>query len=154
MSGVRVICLGNPHASDDGAVLRAVEQLDALNVIRGGRPGAALLDMLDGDDPVVLVDVTQSGAAPGTVIRLPLAELVSLAVTGSNVSSHGFGPGETLKLGATLGRPLPTGVFVGIEGTHFEVGEGLSEAVEAALPRLCQEIRDAVSSLLVGGSGA
>jgi hydrogenase maturation protease len=147
VSPVRVICLGNPQASDDGAGLRAVEALELDALVRAGRPGAGLLDLLDTVDPVVLVDVTQSGSPPGTIHRIPIADLTGFSVAAPNVSSHGFGPAQALKLGQALGRPLPPGLFVGVEGLMFEPGETLSGAVEAALPAFVAAVRDAIDTL-------
>jgi hydrogenase maturation protease len=147
MTRVRVICLGNAHASDDGAALRLPAELPGAEVIHAGRPGAGLLDMLEGERPVVLVDVTQSGAAPGTIHRMALAELSEVALAGEQVSSHGFGPGEVLALGRALGRPLPTGRFVGVEGLRFEPGDALSPAIQEALGTLEDAVREAVREL-------
>lgn len=147
MSRVRVICLGNRHACDDGAALRAADALDDDEVVRAGRPGAGLLDLLDGEAPVVLVDVTRSGSTPGTIHRLVLADVTEAALAGPNVSSHGFGPAQALELGRVLGRALPDGAFVGIEGVRFDPGDELSPAVAAAMPALIAAVRDAVAAL-------
>lgn len=143
MSAPRVICLGNAGASDDGAALR-IAGLVGAPVIRAGRPGAGLLDLLDGGEPVVLVDVIASGAEPGTIHRLPLADLPGAAIAAAPVSSHGFGPGEAIALALALGRSLPPGELIGVEGTRFEPGERLSPAVEAALPALAAAVSDAI----------
>ena len=151
MNRVRVIVLGNRHAGDDGAALRAAEildgALDRARVICAGRPGAGLLDLLEGKAPVVLVDVTRSGSAPGTIHRILLAELTEAALAGPNVSSHGFGPGQALQLGRVLGRPVPDGSFVGVEGACFDPGEDLSPEVAAAMPALVAAVREAITAL-------
>jgi hydrogenase maturation protease len=141
---VAVICLGNPHAGDDGAALRAADWLAGASVIRAGRPGAGLLDLLDGDAPVVLADVTRSGSVPGTIHRYSICDLIDVAAAQPTWSSHGFGPGEALGLARALGRRLPPGEFVGIEGCSFAPGDELSPAVRDALPALVEAIRDAV----------
>ena len=147
MRHVRVICLGNLQAADDGAALRAADLLENEHVVRAGRPGAALLDLLDGEGPVVLVDVTRSGAMPGTIHLLGMDELASAAIAGPSVSSHGLGLAEAFELGRALGRPLPPGRFVGVEGARFEPGNELSPAVEAALPALVRAIGEAIAAL-------
>jgi hydrogenase maturation protease len=146
VTAVRVIALGNPHAGDDGAALRAVVELDDhAEVVRAGRPGPGLLELLSGNGAVVLVDVIRSGAAPGTVVSCPLDDLVDSAVATSSVSSHGFGPAEALRLGRALGRGLVPGCFVGIEGACFEPGAGLSASVRAAMPELVRAVRAALA---------
>jgi hydrogenase maturation protease len=147
VSAVRVLCLGNPHASDDGAAFAVADALTEREAIRAGRPGSGLLDLLEGDAPVVLVDATRTGAPAGTVHRLDLAELAGVSQTQPNVSSHGFGPAEALQLGHALGRPLPRGTFVGVEGERFEPGSELSPAVRQALPELVAAVRQAIATL-------
>ncbi|MCA9691718.1 MAG: hydrogenase maturation protease [Nannocystaceae bacterium] len=147
MSRVRVICLGNAHASDDGAALQLAGALAGCEVRCAGRPGAGLLDLLEGGAPVVLVDATQSGAPPGTIHTLELAALADAALAGPNVSSHGFGPAQALVLGQALGRPLPRGIFVGVEGEQFTPGEALSPAVAAAMPALTRAVQAAIEAL-------
>jgi len=144
---IRIICLGNRHASDDGAALRAVDALNTGDVIPAGRPGTGLLDLLDDAAAVVIVDVTRSGVAPGTIHCLSFDQLGRAAVAEPTVSSHGFGVAHTLALRKVLGLPTPPGVFVGIEGVCFDPGETLSPAVTASLPALATAIREAVSLL-------
>ncbi len=150
VSVVRVIALGNEAAGDDGAALAAARIAAAggdVEVTCAGRPGVDLLDLLDGAAPVVLVDVVRTGAPPGTLVEMPLDAAVDRAVASAPSSSHGFGPAEALALGRSLGRALPRGVLLGIEGERFEVGAALSAGVEAAIPGLAAAIRRAVSGV-------
>lgn len=157
MSRVRIIALGNDMAGDDAAALDVVRRLEArlvatgsdgeLDMILAGRPGADLLDLLPADVPTVLVDVTRSGAAPGTIFNLGLDELND-AITGErHVSSHGFGPGDALRLGKALGRALPQGRFVGVEGRRFEAGAGMSAEVAGALDATIAAVLQAARDL-------
>ena len=134
MTRVRVIVLGSQHAGDDCAALLVADRLrDRAEVIAAGRPGPGLLELLRADTPTVLLDVTQSSAPPGQLVALPLEQLADATLALPQVSSHGFGPSETLELGRALGRALPPGRFIGIEGADFTIGAGLSPAVAAAL---------------------
>jgi hydrogenase maturation protease len=135
---VRVIALGSPHGGDDeaaldlAAALREGADAAGLEVIAAGRPGPGLVDLLDVAGPVLLLDVVRSGAAPGTIHELALAGLVDASLAEAQVSSHGFGPAEALRLAAALGRSLPPGRFVGVEGARFDLGAGFSPEVEGA----------------------
>jgi hydrogenase maturation protease len=142
---VRVVALGNDAAGDDGAAIVAARRLaDEVDVVVAGRPGAGLLDLLDAGTPVVLVDVTRSGADVGHIVRMPLAAVADAAVAEAQMSSHGFGPAETLRLGRVLGRALPPGFFVGIEGGDFGSGMQLSDPIESAIDDFVTAIRSAV----------
>src|SRR5690606_29930488 len=109
---VRVLALGNPMASDDGAAIEAAQRVaprPGVEIVIAGRPGAGLLDLLDPDVPLVLVDVVRMGGKIGSVVELPLAEVQRASVDGKPISSHGFGPAQALALAEALGRPLPRG---------------------------------------------
>ncbi len=145
---VRIVALGNQDRGDDGAALLVAERFrDEASVVMAGRPGAGLLELLPPDQDCILLDVTSSGAPPGTLHQFPLDELTPAILPDARVSSHGFGPGEALALARTLGRPLPRGYFIGIEGECYELGTGLSPAVEEALPRFEEKVRQALKSM-------
>jgi hydrogenase maturation protease len=142
---VRIVALGNADRGDDGAALVVARRFrDVITVFLAGRPGPDLLDLLPAEEECILMDVVSSGSAPGTLHRFPLGELTPGRLPDLRVSSHGFGPGEALSLGRALGRPTPQGLFLGIEGESYGVGEGLSPAVEEALPRLENAVREAL----------
>jgi hydrogenase maturation protease len=144
VSRVRVIVLGNEAAGDDGAALAAARIAGAdgnLEVVLAGRPGVDLLELLDPGAPTVLVDVVQTGARPGALVELPLDAILDRIVASAPTSSHGFGPAEVLTLARSLGRVLPRGVFLGVEGARFETGAQLTEGVEDAIPALAAAIR-------------
>lgn len=150
MSGVRVIVLGNEAAGDDGAALAAARVAGAdgdLEVVFAGRPGVDLLELLNPGEPVVLVDVVQTGARPGALVELPLDAILDRAVASAPTSSHGFGPAEVLTLARSLGRALPRGVFLGVEGARFEAGATFTEGVEVAIPALAAAIRRVAGTL-------
>ncbi len=149
MTRVRVIALGSPHGGDDELALTLARSLadDDVDLVLAGRPGAGLVDLLDVELPVLLLDVVRSGAAPGTIIELPLTELRERALPIEQISSHGFGPAEALRLATALGRELPCGRFLGIEGERFELGAAPSEAVHAQLPELERRARAALAEL-------
>jgi hydrogenase maturation protease len=140
---VRIVALGSPHAGDDAAALLAAEGL--AGAVLAGRPGAGLLDLLEGDAPTVLVDVVRGPA--GRLVTCPLVELPEAVHVASPLSSHGFGAGEALRLARVLGRALPPGTFVGIGGERFGVGEAPSPAVTAALGALRDAIVAAANEL-------
>ncbi|MGD2124021.1 MAG: hydrogenase maturation protease [Gemmatimonadota bacterium] len=142
---VRIIALGNRDRGDDGAALLVAERFtaDAL-VIPAGRPGADLMDLLPPEEPCILLDVTLSGSPPGTIHEMTLESLDPHLLPDLRISSHGFGPGEALALAKALGRPLPEGMFLGIEGESFELGAGLSPPVSHALPHFEERVRRAL----------
>ena len=110
-------------------------------------PGLNLLGNISGRDAAVLVDAVQSGAPAGTVQVLAEEDLAAFA-EGSG-SAHGWGAAETLSLGHRLvpeDMP-PEIILIGIEAVQFELGEGLSPGVKAAIPRAITAINQELKRL-------
>lgn len=145
---VRVVALGNQDRGDDGAALLVANRLHReAKVILAGRPGPGLLDLLPMEEVCVLLDVTCSGAPAGTFHRIKLKDLQPALLPDLRVSSHGFGPGEALALARTLGRPLPEGYFLGVEGERFGPEQSLSPDVEKRLPAFEEMARQVIREL-------
>lgn len=153
MSRVRLIVLGNPAAGDDAAALGAAEFVrEPAELVEAGRPGARLLDLLSEAVPTVLADVTHGLGEAGRITSLKHDELLRRIDARAQVSSHGFGPAEALRLARALGRGLPPMMFVGVEGQCFDPGFSLTPAVDRALPAFAAAIDEAVS--ILGSSAA
>ena len=145
---VRIVALGNQDRGDDGAALLVAERFwDVASVVLAGRPGAGLLELLPPDQGCILLDVTSSGSPPGTLHQLCLGSLNPSSFPDARISSHGFGPGEALALARSIGRRLPQGYFIGIEGEVYEIGTGLSSAVEEAMTLFEERVREALEWL-------
>jgi hydrogenase maturation protease len=145
---IRVIGIGNPFRSDDGAgivVARALREgiPDGVSVIEQRGEGAALLEAWNGAGAVVLVDAVQSGAAPGTIHRLD-ACAQQIPTRFFHYSSHAFSVAEAVELARALNRLPPRLIVYGIEGRNFGAGEGLSAEVTQALATLADRVLDEV----------
>ena len=155
---ILVIGIGQGLRGDDRAGLDAVQYWQekypetasqaGLRVALAESPGLALLDLLHGAQAAILVDAVQSEAAPGTVHLLTPTNLNSFA--GGSASAHGLGVAETLAIGNQLTPGELPGelVLIGIEADSFEIGQGLSAAVQAAIPGAAQLIEAQVQRLL------
>ncbi len=65
-------------------------------------------------------------------------------------SSHHVGAGELLALAAQLMDRSPEAITIGIGIADIELGEGLSPAVESAVPRVVEAVADLVAKHLAG----
>jgi hydrogenase maturation protease len=153
---ILVLGLGQSLRGDDAAGLEAVRLWQvqypqtALKVQTEltELPGLGLLDRLDGMQAAILVDALRAPEAPGTLYCLGPDELA--AFSADTQSSHGWGVAETLLLGLSL---LPGLVdcrisLIGIVGYQFDLGAGLSPAVQAALVQAAALIEKDVQDLL------
>ena len=142
-----ILCLGNAIRSDDAVALHVARALAAdppagATVTTSARAGLYLLDDMEGFDRVVVVDAVRTGGhPPGTVHALPLEALHAPA----GPSPHAIGLPSALALARASGAPVPDRVWlVLVEVEEMEtVGEGLTPAVAAAVPRAIAAARGA-----------
>ena len=148
---VLVLCLGNAIRRDDAVALHVADRLRAelgsgAEIRTSARAGLYLLDDMDGFDRVVVVDAIRTGAhPPGTVHALPLEAIHAPG----GPSPHAIGLPSALARARAAGAPVPSRIFaVAIEVEDMdEVGEGLTPAVAAAVPRAAEAVRAAVAAL-------
>jgi hydrogenase maturation protease len=152
-----VLVCGERLRGDDGAAVRAAEMLPgsvralAELLPTGQLSVEAVLEVEEG--AAVIVADAAVGAPAGATVVLPLVR-VARADGAAPASSHSLPPSQVLALAAELRGSLPRGVFVGIGGSNFELGEGLSTAVEAGLPAYTAALASEIRRLAAGDGGA
>jgi hydrogenase maturation protease len=142
---VVVIGVGNSFRCDDAAgleVARRLEPLDGAQVHAREGDLAGLVDLWDDAASVIVIDAASSGAPPGTIHRFDA--ISDPLPTGLLSSTHAFGVAEAIELARALGRLPASFTVYAIEGTRFEVGQGLSPEVEAATSKLVDELQPAL----------
>lgn len=154
-----ILGLGNPLLHDDGAGIEVVKRLEGTagadcDLKTASVGGLRILDQITGYDRAIIVDAIITGAKPGTVRRMCLAEL-SGELHASCI--HDLNLKEALDLGHFMGMPLPERITIyGIEvedpyllkeGCSEEVLRGVEEAVrlitadlKASLHHLVEEL--------------
>jgi len=148
----RLIGLGNTILSDDGVgvyLARAVKQrlgaASTVDVVESEVGGFDLMELMRDWERVLLVDAVQlAGLAPGELVRLELdGPRGSLRLA----SIHDVDLPTGLELGRRLGYAMPDEVeLYGVQGVDlFTVGEELTPALAAALPRLTEELLAALA---------
>jgi hydrogenase maturation protease len=132
-----VIGVGNAFRGDDAAGLHVARAVAAaappgVEVREHEGEPAGLIEAWDGSETAYVVDAVRSGAPPGTVHRIEVVD-EPLPARRPRDSSHALSLGEAVALGRALDRMPRRLALVGIEGSDFEAGEGLSPAVAAAV---------------------
>jgi hydrogenase maturation protease len=125
---------------DDAAGVLVGERLREMGFAAEIQSGNAfeLIASWEGQEHVILIDAVVTGAPCGTVHvwegnppRFPRT---------LQISSHGFGLAEALRLSQIL-NCLPDRITVyGIEGGEFGIGETVSPEVPTAVERVAQQI--------------
>ena len=151
---ILVLGLGNTLLSDDGVGPALLDQLSSsaqrwegqVEFMDGGTQGLALLGRLSGRKALIIVDAVKTGAPPGTVHRMTLAELRNVN-PGHASSAHEGNAGELLAA-AQLVDELPDRLFVvGVEPKKIATGYGLSAPVKRALPEASKEVNQLLTQL-------
>lgn len=140
-----VIGYGNTLRRDDGVGVRVAELLSAdgrlasVDVLAVHQLTPELAIEVGGASFVVFVDADPS-VAPGAVeVRRLSLDLEAAAEPGS--SSHRVGILELLGLARELTGRAPDAVTVAVGVADLELGDGLTPAVDAALPEIAERVR-------------
>jgi hydrogenase maturation protease len=145
-----IVGLGNPLLGDDGVGWRVAEQVQrdirsaslAVEVDCLAVGGLRLMERLVGYIHVILIDAITTGLYPlGSVQTVSLTQLPDPCAGHLN-SSHDTTLQTALRMGRSLGIPLPDTIcIVGIEAEHvFDFTEELTAPVAAAVPLAAQMI--------------
>lgn len=153
LAPVLLAAIGNDLMGDDGAgpeILRRIEASyetsQELELADTGVAGFMLMDQLAGRRAAVLVDALRiGGCQPGELRTFHRDQLEARGL--NRLSPHQPSFGETLRAAEAMGGRLESVVFLGVVGESFEMGEGLSDSVRAALPALEAAVVDALGEL-------
>lgn len=155
---VLIAGVGNIFLSDDGFGVEVVRRLSGhelpahVDLAETGVRGVDLAyRLLDGYEACILVDACARGGQPGTLYRIDTGEARAEFGAPPAFDGHRMTPDAVLGLLDTLSagtgeRPPHTIEIVGCEPAALEEGIGLSEAVEAAVPRAVQLILRIIQS--------
>lgn len=142
-----ILGLGNPFRGDDGigtAVIDALKEKDqppGVVVLDGGTPGLETVLIWQGYERVIIVDAADMGMKPGSWKRFLTGEAVfPVKESGMQGTLHGAGLAEALALAEALDILPPKLVFYGVQPAFTGWSAGLTEAVDAAVPALCDAI--------------
>jgi hydrogenase maturation protease len=138
-----ILVCGDPSRGDDGAALAGVARLPAAVALRVTVRNVGRLE------PDELVAATARGAClvldavrgvePGSVVELPLADLLADEAP-TPATSHAVPFGLVIGLAEALGADLGEATFLGIGGEDFTLGARLSDPVRAGLDAFARSI--------------
>ena len=153
---IRIIGVGNPFRSDDGAGIAVVRQLCeqgplGLALLEESGEGTALLEAWKGARAAIVVDASDSGAPPGTVSRFD-ASSADIPRQVFHCSSHAFGVSEAVHLARVLNQLPARLIIFGIQGKTFAAGLGLSPEVEQASRDVAARVLEEVRGLREGAA--
>jgi hydrogenase maturation protease len=132
-----IIGVGNRMRRDDGVGPMVADRFrEGVSagwcVVEHSGEGASLMELWQGCAAAVIIDATRSGRPAGTITRIA-AERESVPASFFHYSTHAFGVAEAIETARALERLPERIVLFGVEGADFDMGEGLSPAVNAAI---------------------
>jgi hydrogenase maturation protease len=137
-----VIGYGNSLRRDDGIGVIAAQQLsetfpaDTVTVVSFRQLMPELAEDLANANVVVFIDAS-IGDPAGRIAVTPL-EFRDAAAEGL---THHFAPSTLLELAERLYGRRPQAFLVSVCGQSFDLGEGLTSSVAAALPQVMHEVQ-------------
>lgn len=151
----RIIGIGQPMAGDDAAGLAAIRMLRERGVPQGidltevAEPSALVPMLIDGADPVILIDAVVDAGSPGRILRIVpgKAKLARARL----LSTHGLGVLEAVKLARTL-HPDSIAPRIAIIGITISRPTCYSESLSPAVARAAR--RAAAQALRLARSPA
>lgn len=152
---IRVLALGNLMRTDDAVGMLALRRLvedrrlpAGVELIEGGTLGLDLLHAVYGATHLLVLDAVDTGAAPGTLVRLEGQEVARLP---TSKSVHLLGLSDLIHALRLMDAPPMEIVLLGVQPESTEWGTYLTPVVEAsqgplaelAIAQLCQWMEDA-----------
>ena len=135
---VVVIGLGNPLMGDDGLGIAALERLRArfvlpagIELVDGGTWGLNLLPVIEDADGVILIDAIDTGAPPGTAVRLEHASLPRYLAT--KISPHQVDLRDVLGLAELRGTLPSDTVAIGVQPQSIAFGDSITPLLAGKL---------------------
>jgi hydrogenase maturation protease len=140
-----VIGLGDVVLSDDGLGVHAVRRLrerpslpEGIELIEGGTAGLLLLPWLADSERVIIIDAIDTGAPPGTLVRLEGDDWATAFDTRMTV--HDVGLRDLLATAQLTGAWPQRLVLHGVQPATTAIGIELSAPVAGALGQLVSAV--------------
>jgi len=136
---VLVLGLGNILLSDEGAGVKAIEELQdrydcsgAVEFVDGGTIGLELLPYFEDRSHILIIDAVKTGREPGTIVRIEDPP----AYFSSKTSPHQIGLADVMGI-AVITDIMPQNITLfGIEPKQLSTGLELSPEVARNLDQL------------------
>jgi hydrogenase maturation protease len=142
---IMVLGIGNLVMSDDGIGVRVVQLIAEryrlpgnVTVVDGGTSCFDLLPEIESADRLIIVDAVDTGAAPGTLVRLAGAD-IPLALE-TRLSPHQIGLKDLLAVATLLGNAPKVTVLWGVQPESVKMALELSAPVMAQLEPLAAKV--------------
>lgn len=115
---------------------------DGVELVEGGVYCADLFGSISGKRKAVFIDAMDAGEEPGAVFQFSPEEVKPKQ--GVSMSVHDFGLYELISTSRLTGDCPEEIVIFAVQVAVLDLGETLSDAVAAAVPRVCDLVLDEI----------
>jgi len=144
--------MGNDILCDDAVGLIAARAIredfgDKVEVVETSEAGLALIEILEGYKQVLILDAIKTDSVPvGTILEYTPDDFQKIVAP----SPHYAGLPEVLEMAKRLSLDFPSDIrILAMEvESPFEIREGLTEAVEKALPEFIARAKKSLREML------
>lgn len=140
-----VLGVGNILLQDEGVGVQVVQELQrrfqppaGVEFLDGGTTGMGLIEDIAGKDALIIVDAVQTGAPPGTLVRLDGDEVP--AFLQQRLSPHQLGLCDVLALLTLLGQKPARLTLLGVTPQSMELSLTLSDVIKARALALVEQV--------------
>ncbi len=144
---ILILGIGNSLLRDEGAGIHALHRLreqypgrDDLTFLDGGTLSFTLAGAIEETSRLIVLDAAQLQAAPGHSQVFEGDDMDAFLGSNSKRSVHEVSLLDLLAITRLRGHLPPQRALVGIQPAEIDWGEHPSEAVKAAMPRICGQV--------------
>lgn len=144
IKSIAIIGVGNALMEDEGVGIHAIGYLqkfewpDKVELIDAGVPGQSLLYMLEDYELSIIIDCGDFNGKPGDVLVVPQEKLKKQR--NEVLSLHETSLLGTIALAEQLNMKIGKVILVCIQPKSLQIGDRLSDDVEASLELIKREI--------------
>jgi len=153
MPRVLIVAYGNPLRCDDGVAWHAAEALESrfssseVEIVRLHQLAPEVAEAVRHRDLILFIDAAcPTDVENGMPGEIRVNEIPQPATPKDDAAqfSHVYSPVKILNLASELYREGPKAFVITVAGERFDHGDGLSDAVAAAVPTLVAKVVEIV----------
>lgn len=144
-----ILGIGNTLLADEGIGVHVIQHLQTsqnelpdTTLLDGGTLSFTLAGAIEAADNLIVIDAAQLHAQPGTVRTFIDEDMDDFLHTNNKRSVHEVGLLDLMTIARLADHYPQRRALIGIQPQKLDWGEYPTEAVQAAIPSACHQIRN------------
>lgn len=141
-----VLGVGNILLKDEGFGVHTIWELEKrrgelnlppdVEIIDGGTLGLDLLHFIENKDRLIVVDIVNAGASPGTIFRFKPQDIETLSV--KKLSFHQVTLFDVLNMAKSMGKAPRETVIIAVQPKEINWGMELTKELKKKIPEVIE----------------